>query len=583
VTAAPAGDRAEATETASSYRFARRVLRADPAAWCIAVGLWILFFVLPLAAGVVLKLVLDRLAPGANGGVWWLVAALAGLEVGRWLALLPAIVQWHGAWVFWHTVPRVNALRSLVADPGPVTDRLPDSPGEAVSRFRDDARDTSQVLDVWLDMTAATLAATVALAVLFLTVPLAGLGVVVPVVLVLLIANALGEPLRRWRFAERAATARVTGYIGDTFGGIGAVKVGAAEEAVVRRFEQLGDRRAAAARRDQVATQLSQSLGAITSNASIGLALLLTAPAMRRGDLDVGDVGLLMTYAGVVASLPRVSSRWFAWQRQAEVSAARLGRLMVDRDPDGASAPATTHLRHGPPPFRPIELTSPLARAGRNRLDRLEVRDLHVGFDGTEGVRGVDLDVRRGELVVVTGPVGAGKSLLLRALLGLVAHRAGTIAWNGEVVADPSTWFVPPRAAFVPQVPRLFSESLADTVLLGLDGSGLDAALTLACLDQDLTEMPEGTNSRVGPKGVRLSGGQIQRTAAARAFVRRPELLVIDDLSSALDVETEARLWDGLFAATDGNLTVIAVSHRPRVLARADQVLRLDAGRLARG
>ncbi|HEX2578123.1 MAG TPA: ABC transporter ATP-binding protein, partial [Aquihabitans sp.] len=138
---------------------------------------------------------------------------------------------------------------------------------------------------------------------------------------------------------------------------------------------------------------------------------------------------------------------------------------------------------------------------------------------------------------------------------------------------------VPPRVAYVPQVPRLFSETLADTVLLGIDPAGLDDAFALACLDDDLREMPHGAATMVGPKGVRLSGGQVQRAAAARALVRQPELLVIDDLSSALDVTTESRLWDGLFAADD-ELAVLAVSHRPRVLERADVVLHLEDGRL---
>ena len=90
---------------------------------------------------------------------------------------------------------------------------------------------------------------------------------------------------------------------------------------------------------------------------------------------------------------------------------------------------------------------------------------------------------------------------------------------------------------------------------------------------------PRASRTLVGPKGVRLSGGQIQRTAAARAFVRRPELLVVDDLSSALDVTTEARLWDGLFDNAGADLTILAVSHRARVLERADQVIQLESGR----
>jgi ATP-binding cassette subfamily B protein len=127
-------------------------------------------------------------------------------------------------------------------------------------------------------------------------------------------------------------------------------------------------------------------------------------------------------------------------------------------------------------------------------------------------------------------------------------------------------------------VPRLFSDPLADAILLGVDAAGLAEAVRLACLDEDVAWMPEGLGTVVGAKGVRLSGGQIQRTAAARAFVRRPELLVIDDLSSALDVETEARMWGQLLDGPDRS-TLLVVSHRPAVLERADQVVVLDAGR----
>jgi ATP-binding cassette subfamily B protein len=124
----------------------------------------------------------------------------------------------------------------------------------------------------------------------------------------------------------------------------------------------------------------------------------------------------------------------------------------------------------------------------------------------------------------------------------------------------------------------LFSEPLSDAILLGVDPSGLDRAVTTACLDEDVAWMPEGLATVVGAKGVRLSGGQIQRTAAARAFVRRPELLVIDDISSALDVDTEARMWRQLLDS-GAAATVLVVSHRTAVLDRADQVIELAAGR----
>ncbi|MCB0959007.1 MAG: ABC transporter ATP-binding protein [Acidimicrobiales bacterium] len=570
--------------TASSRRFAWRVLKADPWAWGIALVLWVVFFTAPLPAGLALRAILDQLPDGDGAPLALLFAVLAGFEVGRWVVLLPAIVQWHGAFAFWHTVPRVNALRSLVHDPGPVTDRLPGSPGEAVSRFRDDARDIAQVLDVWLDIVAALLATTSGIVVLALISVPAAIAIVAPILLVLVIGHLLAERLRRWRWIEREATAGVTGFIGDAFGAIGTVKVAAAEPAVVERFEELGQARADAARRDQVGTQLAQTLGGITANAGLGLALIAIAPAVRRGDLSAGDIGLFTAYATVVAGLPRITARWSAWQRQAEVSAARLARLLpehADRPDvaaDRASAPVTTWLRSGPPPFAPRPAPSPAERTGDLRLERLEVRNLHVRFDEGRPLTGVDLTVPRGAFVAVTGPVGSGKSVLVRALLGLVPRAEGTIAWNGAPIDDPAAFLVPPRAAYVPQVPRLFSESLADTVLLGVDGAGLAEALRRARLDEDLADLADGTDTRVGPKGVRLSGGQVQRAAAARAFVRRPELLVVDDLSSALDVDTEAELWEGLFEVA-GELTVIAVSHRPAVLERADEVVELRAGR----
>ncbi len=152
----------------------------------------------------------------------------------------------------------------------------------------------------------------------------------------------------------------------------------------------------------------------------------------------------------------------------------------------------------------------------------------------------------------------------------------GQIRWNGEIVTDPATQLTPPRVAYLPQVPRLFSETLAETILLGVDDNGLDEALRIAALEQDLTRMGQGLDTAVGPRGVRMSGGQIQRTAAARAFVRRPDLLVVDDLSSALDVDTENEVWQRLLNRPD-RPTLLVVSHRERVLAAADQVIRLGS------
>jgi ABC-type multidrug transport system fused ATPase/permease subunit len=218
------------------------------------------------------------------------------------------------------------------------------------------------------------------------------------------------------------------------------------------------------------------------------------------------------------------------------------------------------------------------------------------------GIEDVSFELALGTLTVVVGRIGSGKSTLLRALLGLLPLDGGEIRWNGQLVDDPATFLQPPRAGYTPQVPGLLSATLRENVLLDWPATDdqVDRAVWDAVLERDVAEFPEGLDTLIGVRGRRLSGGQAQRTALARMLVRRPELLVMDDVSSALDVETEQVLWRRLLGRDTGrgevlSLTVarrddraptayvptcLVVSHRRAVLERADQVLVLKEGRI---
>jgi ATP-binding cassette subfamily B protein len=217
-------------------------------------------------------------------------------------------------------------------------------------------------------------------------------------------------------------------------------------------------------------------------------------------------------------------------------------------------------------------------------LRELVAEDLGYAYPGTtRGIAGVNLQLRRGSFTVVTGRIGSGKTTLLRVVLGLLPMQMGALYWNGRPVTDPASAFVPPRSAYTPQTPRLVSESLRDNILLGLPEASvnLEHVLRNAVLERDLADFEEGLDTMVGPRGVRLSGGQVQRVAAARMFARPAELVVVDDLSSALDVETERLLWERFLSQQHQGVACLAVSHRRAALRRADHVVVLQDGRVA--
>jgi ATP-binding cassette subfamily B protein len=184
----------------------------------------------------------------------------------------------------------------------------------------------------------------------------------------------------------------------------------------------------------------------------------------------------------------------------------------------------------------------------------------------------VETDVPRGSTVAVVGATGAGKTTLLQIIAGLLPASAGEVARDGD-------------CCLVFQEPFLFASSLADNVTLG-DDYGTDAvrdALDLAEASEFVDQLEAGVDTVIGERGVSLSGGQRQRIALARALVRKPKVLLLDDTTSALDPGTEARILGNLRRGLSG-VTTIVVASRPSTIALADEVVYLDGGRVvARG
>ncbi|WP_020387198.1 ABC transporter ATP-binding protein [Kribbella catacumbae] len=218
---------------------------------------------------------------------------------------------------------------------------------------------------------------------------------------------------------------------------------------------------------------------------------------------------------------------------------------------------------------------------------RLDVSDVRFGYlPDREVLAGVDFAVEPGRTVALVGPTGSGKSTLTTLLTRLVDPEEGSVAVDGLDLRTLARDELAGSVALVAQTAWLFDDTIRGNITLGGEYSDEDVwdALRIAQGDGFVKSLPNGLDTKVGERGTTLSGGQRQRIALARALVRRPRLLILDDATSAVDPQVEARILAGLRTAVQGAdaaTTVLVIAYRKATIALADEVLFLDEGRIA--
>jgi ATP-binding cassette subfamily B protein len=212
----------------------------------------------------------------------------------------------------------------------------------------------------------------------------------------------------------------------------------------------------------------------------------------------------------------------------------------------------------------------------------IEFRTLHFDYDGKQVLHNVNLHVPAGSSLAIVGPTGSGKTTLVNLIPRIYDAEAGSVLIDGRPIRDYSVASLRKSIGFVPQETFLFSERIRENIALGVDAASdqeIHNAAEAANIAADIESFPEGYDTLVGERGITLSGGQKQRTAIARALIRNPKILILDDALSSVDTHTEDKILNHLRTVMQGRTTIF-ISHRVSTVRNADRIAVLHSGRI---
>lgn len=386
--------------------------------------------------------------------------------------------------------------------------------------------------------------------------------IVVAVIAYALLTWAMTEWRVKLRRIMNEADTEVNARAVDVMANFETVKAFAAEDRETQRFDDAKSRYAGAATHSQQSLAALNAVQAAVMNGGLLAVALLGAWKALNGQLEVGDIAALTLMLMQVYQPLNILGWAYREIKQASVDLERLFQTLRLR-PEIEDAPGAQDLD----------------------IDGGSVRFETVSFahDGrARSVDGVDFEIPAGAFVGLAGPSGAGKSTLLRLLFRFYDPDSGRVLIDGQDISGVTQSSLRRNLGLVPQEVVLFNDTLRNNILYGrpdADEDALKDAVERAHLTAFVASLPDGLETRVGERGLKLSGGEKQRVGVARAILKNPPILILDEATSALDSETESEVQAALAEASRGR-TTFAVAHRLSTIAKADLILVMEDGRL---
>ena len=434
--------------------------------------------------------------------------------------------------------------------------------GDLMSRMGDDVNTVRMATGPGLmSMLQTACLLPVTLALMFHASPRLTLAVIMPFGLLAASFYLIGKWSHKLQQKIQLVTSRLNTFSHETISGEKVVQAFGLEDLRVAEFEQLSRTQARMNVHQTLLFGAYLPLSAFTAGLSALILVAYGGALVLRSSLTLGD---LTAFTGYLAALawPIMSLGWAAnlFQR------GRAGQERIDQ--------VLAHPGEFLPPHLPLDLPGGPAA--------LQARAVTHRFDSGRGLGPLDLDLPPGARLAVVGGIGSGKTVLLQVIAGLREAHSGTLDLDGRPLDADALRAHWAGIGWVPQEAFLFSLSLRENLAMGRAGArdeDLWEVARVVCLDDLIRRLPMGLDTVVGERGVILSGGERQRTALARALLRRPRLLVLDDALSAVDSETESRILENLRNFL-GDTTLVLATHRVFVAELCDRILVLEDGQV---
>jgi len=346
------------------------------------------------------------------------------------------------------------------------------------------------------------------------------------------------------------------------FSGIRVVKAYAREDGQKQKFDDVARNRRAAEISAVKATTVVDSLYSYIWQFGIIIALLAGGYMVINASLTLGELVAFIFYI-VLLVFPMFD----------------IGQFLVKSRQSAVSIDRLTELEKVPPMVRD---------SGTMTIDsdiegRLSFENVDFSFPGSirKIIERISFEVEPGQTVAIVGKIGSGKTWLVNMIPRLVDPTGGIIRLDGRDLREFKLEDLRRNIGYVPQEPVLFSDTVRNNILFGrheITDDVLQWAIEVSQLKDEIAGFPDGIDTRIGTRGMAISGGQKQRLALARTLVGKPKIIILDDCTSALDSRTEAALWERLHEVLP-DMTAIVISHRPDTLERADRIFVLDEGK----